>query len=105
MKVCINIRDASYRYQWSQAIYEFLPSIPTHYIHHFANTKDHIGDDKITITSYDLLVRAINTFAKHIYGFVILVNIHIIFNKSNINVVVAIACCKFVGRIPRFEEQ
>ncbi|XP_018300731.1 SWI/SNF-related matrix-associated actin-dependent regulator of chromatin subfamily A-like protein 1 [Mycetomoellerius zeteki] len=70
------VTPSSVRYQWSQAIYEFLPSIPTHYIHHFANTKDHIGDDKITITSYDLLVRAINTFAKHIYGFVILDESH-----------------------------
>ncbi|KYM97785.1 SWI/SNF-related matrix-associated actin-dependent regulator of chromatin subfamily A-like protein 1 [Cyphomyrmex costatus] len=47
------VAPSSVKYQWSQAIYEFLPSVPTHFIHHFANTKDHIGDDKITITSYE----------------------------------------------------
>lgn len=62
-----------YRFQWSEAIYEFLPSIPTQYIHHFANTKDYIADEKITIISYDLLNRAIDVFEKHMYGFVILV--------------------------------
>lgn len=44
-----------------------------HYIHHFANTRDCIEDDKITIISYDLLMRAVDTLEKHIYGFVILV--------------------------------
>jgi len=76
-----------HRYQWSETIYDFLPSVPTHYIHQFTNTKDHIGDDKITITSYDLLVRAVDTFKKHIYGFVILVCIYVIFNKSD-------KCCR-----------
>lgn len=44
-----------------------------HYVHHFANAKDCIGDDKITITSYDILVRAVDTFEKYVFGFVILV--------------------------------
>lgn len=48
-----------------------------HYIHHFASTKDCIGDDKITIISYDLLVRAEHTLKRHMYGFVILVCIYI----------------------------
>lgn len=68
-----------FRFQWSEAIYEFLPSVPTHYVHHFASTKDYIGDDKITIISYDLLVRAIDTLEKYIYGFVILVYLYILF--------------------------
>ncbi|KMQ95423.1 swi snf-related matrix-associated actin-dependent regulator [Lasius niger] len=72
---------SSVRYQWSEAIYEFLPSIPMHYIHHFANTRDCIEDDKITIISYDLLMRAVDTLEKHIYGFVILDESHML--KSN----------------------
>jgi len=62
------------RCQWSEAIFKFLPSIPVHYVHHFANTRDCIKDDKITIITYDLLVRARNIFQKYIYGFVILVH-------------------------------
>ncbi|XP_032683947.1 SWI/SNF-related matrix-associated actin-dependent regulator of chromatin subfamily A-like protein 1 [Odontomachus brunneus] len=72
---------SSVRFQWSEAIYEFLPSIPAQYIHHFANTKDYIGDEKITIISYDLLNRAIDIVEKHIYGFVILDESHVL--KSN----------------------
>ncbi|EFN86322.1 SWI/SNF-related matrix-associated actin-dependent regulator of chromatin subfamily A-like protein 1 [Harpegnathos saltator] len=72
---------SSVRFQWSEAIYEFLPSIPAQYIHHFANTKDYIGDEKITIISYDLLSRAVDTLQKHIYGFVILDESHLL--KSN----------------------
>ncbi|KAM0735204.1 SWI/SNF-related matrix-associated actin-dependent regulator of chromatin subfamily A-like protein 1 [Formica fusca] len=72
---------SSVRYQWSEAIYQFLPSIPMHYVHHFANARDCIGDDKITITSYDLLVRAVDTFEKCVFGFVILDESHVL--KSN----------------------
>ncbi|KAG5334389.1 SMAL1 protein, partial [Acromyrmex charruanus] len=72
---------SSVRYQWSAAICKFLPSVPVHYINQFEHAKDRIEDDKITITSYDLLVRAENTFAKHIYGFVILDESHVL--KSN----------------------
>ncbi|KAL6439202.1 hypothetical protein ACFW04_003853 [Cataglyphis niger] len=72
---------SSVRYQWSEAIYQFLPSIPMHYVHHFANAKDCIGDDKITITSYDILVRAVDTFEKYVFGFVILDESHVL--KSN----------------------
>lgn len=62
-----------YRYQWAEAIYTFLPSVPTHYIYQFTNTKDVIDDSKIVITTYDLLVRAVDTFQCKIFGFVILV--------------------------------
>ncbi|XP_072765590.1 SWI/SNF-related matrix-associated actin-dependent regulator of chromatin subfamily A-like protein 1 isoform X3 [Anoplolepis gracilipes] len=72
---------SSVRYQWSEAIYEFLPSIPMHYVHHFASARDCIGDDKVTIISYDLLARAVHTFEKHIFGFVILDESHVL--KSN----------------------
>lgn len=44
-----------------------------HYVRHFANGKDCIGDAKIIIISYDILIRAIDIFEKHIFGFVILV--------------------------------
>lgn len=50
-----------------------MPSVPTHYIYQFANTKDIIDDSKIVITTYDLLVRAVDTFQCKIFGFVILV--------------------------------
>ncbi|XP_036143302.1 SWI/SNF-related matrix-associated actin-dependent regulator of chromatin subfamily A-like protein 1 isoform X2 [Monomorium pharaonis] len=76
------VAPSSVKYQWSSAIYEFLPTVPTHYIHHFANTKDRIDDDKITIISYDLLVRAKDIFAKHIYGFVILDESHSLKSRS-----------------------
>lgn len=68
--------------------------MPTHYVHHFINTKDYIEDDKITIISYDLLVRAVDVLKKHIYGFVILVHIYIIFNKPERNITVATTFCE-----------
>ncbi|KAF3426474.1 hypothetical protein E2986_04604 [Frieseomelitta varia] len=67
---------ASIRYQWAEAIYTFLPSIPTHYIHQFANTKDFIDNNKIVITTYDLLVRALDTFERKMFGFIILDESH-----------------------------
>ncbi|XP_039312254.1 SWI/SNF-related matrix-associated actin-dependent regulator of chromatin subfamily A-like protein 1 isoform X3 [Solenopsis invicta] len=69
-------------FQWSSAINEFLPTIPAHYIHHFKNTRDCIDDDKITIISYDLLVRVIDTIEKHIYGFVILDESHVLKSRQ-----------------------
>ncbi|XP_071562145.1 SWI/SNF-related matrix-associated actin-dependent regulator of chromatin subfamily A-like protein 1 [Temnothorax nylanderi] len=72
------VAPSSVKFQWSQAIYEFLPSIPTHYIHHFASAKDRIEDDKITITSYDLLARNLHVFERYIYGFVILDESHVL---------------------------
>lgn len=45
------IVPSSMRYQWAEAIYTFLPSVPTHYIYQFANTKDIIDDSKIVITT------------------------------------------------------
>ncbi|XP_039312253.1 SWI/SNF-related matrix-associated actin-dependent regulator of chromatin subfamily A-like protein 1 isoform X2 [Solenopsis invicta] len=70
------------KFQWSSAINEFLPTIPAHYIHHFKNTRDCIDDDKITIISYDLLVRVIDTIEKHIYGFVILDESHVLKSRQ-----------------------
>ncbi|XP_076654181.1 SWI/SNF-related matrix-associated actin-dependent regulator of chromatin subfamily A-like protein 1 [Halictus rubicundus] len=67
---------SSVRYQWAEAIYTFLPSVPTHYIYHFTNAKDFIDNNKIVITSYDLLVRAIDTFERKAFGFVILDESH-----------------------------
>ncbi|KAL0104812.1 hypothetical protein PUN28_016447 [Cardiocondyla obscurior] len=75
------VAPSSVKFQWTEAIYQFLPSVPTQYIHHFANAKDYITDDKITIVSYDLLVRAVDVFEKHFYGFIILDESHVL--KSN----------------------
>ncbi|XP_076232047.1 SWI/SNF-related matrix-associated actin-dependent regulator of chromatin subfamily A-like protein 1 [Calliopsis andreniformis] len=70
------IVPSSVRYQWAEAIFTFLPSVPAHYIHHFTNAKDFIDDNKIVIISYDLLVRAINTFQCRTFGFVIVDESH-----------------------------
>ncbi|XP_071856734.1 SWI/SNF-related matrix-associated actin-dependent regulator of chromatin subfamily A-like protein 1 isoform X1 [Bombus fervidus] len=70
------VAPASVRYQWAEAIYTFLPSVPAHYIHQFANTKDFIDSSKIVIITYDLLVRAMDKFERKIFGFVILDESH-----------------------------
>nr|XP_012147228.1 PREDICTED: SWI/SNF-related matrix-associated actin-dependent regulator of chromatin subfamily A-like protein 1 isoform X2 [Megachile rotundata] len=70
------IVPSSVRYQWTDAIYTFLPSVPAQYVHQFANTKDFITGNKIVITSYDLLVRAVDAFERHTFGFVILDESH-----------------------------
>ncbi|XP_054007521.1 SWI/SNF-related matrix-associated actin-dependent regulator of chromatin subfamily A-like protein 1 [Hylaeus anthracinus] len=67
---------SSVRYQWADAIYTFLPSIPAHYILHFTSSKDFCSDSRIVITSYDLLVRAVDTFEHRSFGFVILDESH-----------------------------
>ncbi|XP_012215897.1 SWI/SNF-related matrix-associated actin-dependent regulator of chromatin subfamily A-like protein 1 [Linepithema humile] len=72
------VTPSSVKCHWSEAIYKFLPSIPVHYVHHFANARDHIKDDKITIITYDLLVRAINILERYIYGCVILDESHVL---------------------------
>nr|XP_031848346.1 SWI/SNF-related matrix-associated actin-dependent regulator of chromatin subfamily A-like protein 1 [Nomia melanderi] len=71
-----NVTPSSVRYQWAEAISTFLPSVPTHYVHNFINTHDFVGDKKIVITSYDLLVRALERFERHTFGFVILDESH-----------------------------
>ncbi|XP_076674746.1 SWI/SNF-related matrix-associated actin-dependent regulator of chromatin subfamily A-like protein 1 [Andrena cerasifolii] len=68
--------QSSVRYQWSEAIYKFLPSVPTHYVNHFTSGNDIIVDSKIVITSYDLLARAIDKFERRTFGFVILDESH-----------------------------
>ncbi|XP_076227917.1 SWI/SNF-related matrix-associated actin-dependent regulator of chromatin subfamily A-like protein 1 [Nomia melanderi] len=70
------VTPSSVRYQWAEAISTFLPSVPTHYVHNFINTHDFVGDKKIVITSYDLLVRALERFERHTFGFVILDESH-----------------------------
>ncbi|XP_019885387.1 SWI/SNF-related matrix-associated actin-dependent regulator of chromatin subfamily A-like protein 1 isoform X3 [Camponotus floridanus] len=75
------IVPSSVRYQWSETIYEYLPSLPMHYVRHFTSGKDCIEDAKIIIISYDILIRAVNILEKHIFGFVILDESHML--KSN----------------------
>lgn len=74
------------RYQWSEAIFNYLPSVPVQYVHHFTSGKDYVGNSKITIVSYDLLVRSIDVFRRRPYGFVILVSIYYSKNLAQINV-------------------
>lgn len=75
------VAPSSVRYQWSEAIYNFLPSIPAHYVYQFSNARDSINDVKIVIVSYDLLARATKVFQQHGFGFVILDESHTL--KSN----------------------
>ncbi|XP_047352619.1 SWI/SNF-related matrix-associated actin-dependent regulator of chromatin subfamily A-like protein 1 isoform X1 [Vespa velutina] len=76
------VAPSSVRYQWSEAIYNFLPSIPAHYVHQFTNAKDFVNDVKIVIVSYDILVRAVEIFRRRIFGFVILDESHILKNNK-----------------------
>ncbi|XP_012285724.1 SWI/SNF-related matrix-associated actin-dependent regulator of chromatin subfamily A-like protein 1 [Orussus abietinus] len=70
------VAPSSMRYQWSEAIFNFLPSIPTHYVQHFTSGKDYINNSRVVIVSYDLLSRALDTFLKHVFGFIILDESH-----------------------------
>ena len=86
----------SHRYQWSEAIFNFLPSVPAQYVNQFTSKKDYVGDSKITIVSYDLLVRSIELFAKQIFGFVILVSL----TKISLQIVQFFSNCNIIsGRI------
>ncbi|XP_076549329.1 SWI/SNF-related matrix-associated actin-dependent regulator of chromatin subfamily A-like protein 1 [Osmia lignaria lignaria] len=67
---------SSVRYQWADAIYRFLPSVPAQYVHQFSSMKDFMSNSKIVITTYDLLVRAVNAFERQTFGFVILDESH-----------------------------
>ncbi|KZC09702.1 PREDICTED: SWI/SNF-related matrix-associated actin-dependent regulator of chromatin subfamily A-like protein 1 [Dufourea novaeangliae] len=70
------VTPSSVRYQWAEAIYTFLPSVPIHYVHQFLTIKDFCKDSKIVITTYDLLVRAVDTFERRTFGCVILDESH-----------------------------
>ncbi|XP_026672376.1 SWI/SNF-related matrix-associated actin-dependent regulator of chromatin subfamily A-like protein 1 isoform X2 [Ceratina calcarata] len=71
---------ASVRYQWSDTIYKFLPSVPAQSVSHFLNTNDYIDDSDIVITTYDLFIRAADTFKRKAFGFVILDEAHVLKN-------------------------
>lgn len=72
------VAPSSVRYQWSEAIHNFLPSIPAQFVYHFTNGKDLVDFEKIVITSYDLLVRAVDTFERYTFGFIILDESHVL---------------------------
>ncbi|CAK9809883.1 SWI/SNF-related matrix-associated actin-dependent regulator of chromatin subfamily A-like protein 1 [Anthophora plagiata] len=74
------VAPSSVRYQWAEAIYTFLPSVPAQYVHHYLSTKDFLDNDKIVITTYDLLVRAVDVFKRQKFGFVILDESHALKN-------------------------
>ncbi|XP_015108531.1 SWI/SNF-related matrix-associated actin-dependent regulator of chromatin subfamily A-like protein 1 [Diachasma alloeum] len=65
------VTPSSIRYQWSEAIHDFLPSVPYQHIFHYTSGRDRLEKEKITIVSYDLLSRNITTFEKKSFGFVI----------------------------------
>ncbi|XP_015181372.1 PREDICTED: SWI/SNF-related matrix-associated actin-dependent regulator of chromatin subfamily A-like protein 1 [Polistes dominula] len=76
------VAPSTVRYQWSEAIFNYLPSIPAHYIHQFTNVKDFNNDVKIVIVSYDLLARSEELFKSLGFGFVILDESHTIKNNK-----------------------
>ncbi|XP_011314127.1 SWI/SNF-related matrix-associated actin-dependent regulator of chromatin subfamily A-like protein 1 [Fopius arisanus] len=65
------VTPTSVRNQWSDAICEFLPSIPYQHIFRYSSGKDRLDKEKITIVSYDLLSRNIQAFEQKAFGFVI----------------------------------
>lgn len=74
------VAPSSVRYQWAETIYTFLPSVPAQYVHQFSSTKDFLDNNKIVITTYDLLVRAADVFKCQNFGFVILDESHALKN-------------------------
>ncbi|KAK0179340.1 hypothetical protein PV327_005100 [Microctonus hyperodae] len=76
------VTPSSVRFQWSDVIFEYLPSVPTQHVHQFSNSKDTLGSEKITITSYDLLARSIEMFKKKKFGTIILDESHLLKNHK-----------------------
>ncbi|KOC67201.1 SWI/SNF-related matrix-associated actin-dependent regulator of chromatin subfamily A-like protein 1 [Habropoda laboriosa] len=76
------VAPSSVRYHWSESIYTFLPSVPAQYIHHYSSTKDFLDNNNIVITTYDLIVRAVDTFTRRSFGFVILDESHALKNVN-----------------------
>ncbi|XP_033228267.1 SWI/SNF-related matrix-associated actin-dependent regulator of chromatin subfamily A-like protein 1 isoform X2 [Belonocnema kinseyi] len=75
------VTPSSVRYQWSEAIFRFLPSVPVHHVRQFTKSKDGFEMGEVTIVSYDLLARSIDDFEKHHFGIVIFDESH--FLKSS----------------------
>lgn len=63
-----------FRYQWSQAIFTFLPSVASQCVQQVRNTKDFIEDSDITIVSYDLVHRMMDQLEKKPFGVIIVVS-------------------------------
>ncbi|KAI4496168.1 hypothetical protein M0802_008035 [Mischocyttarus mexicanus] len=76
------VTPSTVRYQWTDAIYDYLPSVSAHYIHQFTNVKDFNDHYKIVIVSYDLLAKSQDLFRRYGFGFVILDESHIIRNNK-----------------------
>lgn len=70
------VTPSSVRYQWSESIYRFLPSIPAQHVRQFSNSKDYLGSEPIVIVSYELLARNIQIFENRVFGFIILDESH-----------------------------
>ena len=62
-----------FRYQWSEAIIENIPSVNVQSIQHIISTKDYIEKCQILILSYDLLARRIDEFVARKFGVLICV--------------------------------
>ncbi|XP_034945253.1 SWI/SNF-related matrix-associated actin-dependent regulator of chromatin subfamily A-like protein 1 isoform X2 [Chelonus insularis] len=76
------VAPSSVRYQWSDTIYTYLPSIPVHQVYHFTKCKDYLEDAQITIVSYDILTRSLNTFTKKKFTTIILDESHVLKNPK-----------------------
>ncbi|XP_043480130.1 SWI/SNF-related matrix-associated actin-dependent regulator of chromatin subfamily A-like protein 1 [Leptopilina heterotoma] len=75
------VTPSSVRYQWSEAIFKFLPSVPVQKVNHFTTKDRGFEFDKVTIVSYDLLSRSIDIFQNQFFGVVIFDESH--FLKSS----------------------
>ncbi|XP_066597490.1 SWI/SNF-related matrix-associated actin-dependent regulator of chromatin subfamily A-like protein 1 isoform X2 [Prorops nasuta] len=76
------VSPASVRYQWSDAIFKFLPSVSTHYVLQFSSSNDYFADAKIVITTYENLIRHCDKFRNHLFGFIILDESHVLKNEK-----------------------
>ncbi|CAD6227673.1 GSCOCG00001353001-RA-CDS [Cotesia congregata] len=71
------IAPSSLTHQWFQSILEFLPSVLVHEIVIYTS-KLYLDNNKVTITSYDLLVKNIGVFSGKRFGTIIVDESHTI---------------------------
>ncbi|XP_008553472.1 SWI/SNF-related matrix-associated actin-dependent regulator of chromatin subfamily A-like protein 1 [Microplitis demolitor] len=70
------VAPSSVTHQWFQSILEFLPSVPVFDIVIFSRKQSYISDSKITIISYDLLMKNKDSIANTAFGTIILDESH-----------------------------
>lgn len=74
------VTPSSVRYQWMDAIFEYLPTIPVQQVYQFTSSKNCLGNEKIVIVSYDILTRSVDMFVKKKFGTIILDESHVLKN-------------------------